>query len=115
VGLVGMYLATRALSRRGLGGSREPGPEFPGVVPGVYWDFNQFLCMYCKIYINYRGARQIAWLMFQTLLRRSALAAVFSSAVWVRDKSGSMYEPCRNDRWARGVGPRDLRDHAKTP
>ena len=42
--------------------------------------------MYCKIYINYRGARQIAWLMFQTLLRRSALAAVFSSAVWVRDK-----------------------------
>jgi hypothetical protein len=35
--------------------------------------------MYCKIYINYRGARQIAWLMFQTLLRRSA---VFSSAVW---------------------------------
>jgi hypothetical protein len=43
--------------------------------------------MYCKIYINYRSARQIAWLMFQTLLRRSALAAVFSSAVWIRDKA----------------------------
>src|SRR5271154_1632855 len=42
--------------------------------------------MHRKIYINYRGARQIAWLMFQTLLRRPALAAVFSSAVWVRDK-----------------------------
>jgi hypothetical protein len=41
--------------------------------------------MYYKIYINYRGACLIAWLMFQTLLRRSALAAVFSSAVWVRD------------------------------
>jgi hypothetical protein len=52
----------------------------------VYWDFNQFLRIYCKIYINYRGARLIAWLMFQTLLYRSALAAVFSSAVWVRDK-----------------------------
>jgi hypothetical protein len=44
--------------------------------------------MYYKIYINYRGARLIAWLMFQTLLCRSALAAVFSSAVWVRDKAG---------------------------
>jgi hypothetical protein len=32
----------------------------------VYWDFNHFLCMYCKIYINYRGARLIAWLIFQT-------------------------------------------------
>jgi hypothetical protein len=42
--------------------------------------------MYCKIYINYRGVRQIAWIMFQTLLCRSALAAVFSNAVWVRDK-----------------------------
>ena len=40
----------------------------------VYWDFNQFLCMYCKVYINYRAARQMAWFMFQTLLRRSALA-----------------------------------------
>jgi hypothetical protein len=42
--------------------------------------------MYCKIYINYRGARLIAWFIYQTLLCRSALAAVFSSAVWVRDK-----------------------------
>src|SRR5947209_3368952 len=40
--------------------------------------------MYCKIYINYRGACQISWFMFQTLQRRSALAAVFSCAVWVR-------------------------------
>jgi hypothetical protein len=45
--------------------------------------------MYCKVYINYRGARQIVWFMFQTLLRRSALAAV-SSAVWVRDKAAKV-------------------------
>jgi hypothetical protein len=49
--------------------------------------------MYCKIYINYRGARQIAWLIFQTLLRRSALAAVLSSAVWVRDKNIGVQVP----------------------
>jgi hypothetical protein len=66
--------------RRGLG----------GVLGATCWDLNLFLCRYCKIYINYRGARQIAWLMFQTLLRRSALAAVFSSVVWVRDKEAGV-------------------------
>jgi len=33
--------------------------------------------------INYRGARQIAWLRFQTLLRIALAARV--SAIWIRD------------------------------
>ena len=37
--------------------------------------------MYCKIYINYRRARQIAWLMFQTLLRRWALGVARRAGV----------------------------------
>ena len=41
-----------------------------------------------KVFINYRAARQIARFMFQTLLRRTALAVqIRSSAVWARDKA----------------------------
>jgi hypothetical protein len=98
---VGMYLVTRALSRRGLGGwragARIPRLDLVGACPGAIqaWikggagepglNFRALSGACIRISINYRGARQIAWLMFQTLLCRSALAAVFSSAVWVRD------------------------------
>jgi hypothetical protein len=96
---VGANLVTRALSRRRLGESRLAGAWISGRCPGVYWDFNHFLCMYCTIYINYRGARLIAWLMFQTLLCRSALTAVFSSAVWVRDNRVLYFIVKSAQRW----------------